>query len=629
MGTLKEKKDKLGIDNLGFENQSKLFNDFVNVGGKVVELKSGPQKVLNEKLEKWIDLKEDEQQRRIEAEKKRTEEEIIRQKTQESREKLQSILGKQSPAREKRSGIEEFGAPPKLKKAREPNPTQEYFSRLAARIVCIIYGVISFWGNHFNRNFLDMTLYDLKNGLIENQQILVSILHQDKAFAAEVRKALKEKGYPFYFELIYRYYLIFDDEVFNLIRELRTAENPIQRGKFAFVRLFKKILVLARYHPSLTNAFSRALSHEKISRHLTDNIVDFNLRKLYHTYHFLFYKYYPKILNLVDFYYKDELFLGRKISYSEFLGFNEQDTLGYYTRMWEEEDARERVKAEHPAGAKTQEEAGKQDENADAGQAGAREGSEEGAGEIEKLPEEVSLGLTMIRDRLNFNDVIQYYCSIKDPRMVLPVYDKAFLAATLLETFDKEYSFLFIASNVQFNIFFDRGMRKDVKGILKDLYFDMDDVYKKLYEYVKIINEVKKLKEDSFMPSKEKFTRLHQLITQKNGISRMIRNQTYNIMNDFQKNLQMVLTDYKRDKFFIQNPDEVISYETTFAGKKNSHKETIVDIFKLAYFFAAAMTYLLQNGELSGVFVNLKKPVYLNGLITPAEEDEDIDIPAT
>lgn len=34
MGTLKEKKDKLGIDNLGFENQSKLFNDFVNVGGK-------------------------------------------------------------------------------------------------------------------------------------------------------------------------------------------------------------------------------------------------------------------------------------------------------------------------------------------------------------------------------------------------------------------------------------------------------------------------------------------------------------------------------------------------------------------------------------------------------------------
>jgi hypothetical protein len=325
----------------------------------------------------------------------------------------------------------------------------------------------------------------------------------------------------------------------------------------------------------------------------------------------------------VDFYYKDELFLGRKISYSEFLGFNEQDTLGYYTRLWEDEDSKERMKAEHPgaASSKTQEGAAEEGQESAAGPA---EGGETVTGEIEKLPEEVSLGLTMIRDRLNFKDVLQYYNSIKDPRMVLPVYDKAYLASTLLETFDKEYSFLFIASNVQFNIFFDRGMRKDIKGILKDLYFHMDDVYKKLYEYVKVINEVCKLKDDAFMPSKEKFTRLHQLITQKNGISRMIRNQTLNIMNDFQKNLQMVLTDYKRDKFFIQNPDEVISYETSFAGKKSSHKETIVDIFRLAYYFASALSFLLQNGELSGVFVNLKKPVYLTGLITPAEDDEDI-----
>jgi len=615
----KDKKDKLGISSLGYENQSKLFKDFVNIGGKVVELKEAPQKALNEQLERWIDLKEDEQNKRLLEQKRIAEEELIRQKTQASREKLQSILGKQAATREKKTAVEEFETAPKVKKVREPNPTQEYFSRLAARIVCILYGVISFWGNHFNRNFLDMTLYDLKNGLIENQQILVSILHQNKAFSAEIRNALKERGYPFYFELIYRYYMIFDDEVFNLIRELRTAENPIQRGKFAFVRLFKKILVLSRYHPSLTNAFSRALTQEKVVRKLTDNIVDFNLRKLYHTYHFLFYKYYPKILNLVDFYYKDELFLGRNISYAEFLGFNEMDNLGYYTRLWEEEDAREKQKAELKNRPKAQQ---SPEEEGIAGTEG--EAQEE---EVEKLPEEVSLGLTMIRDRVNFQDLLQYYGSIKDPRMILQIYDKAFLTAALLETFDKEYSFLFISSNVQFNIFFDRGMRKDVKGIFKDLYFLMDEVYKKVYEYVKVVNELRKLREDAFMPSNEKFTRLHQLIGQKSGISRSIRTQTQNIMCDFQKNLQMVLTDYKKDKFFIQNPDEVISYDTTVAGKKNSHKETVVDIFRLAFYFSSALVYLLQNGELSGVFVNLKKPVYLTGLITPAEEDEDSENP--
>ncbi len=614
MGILKDKKEKLGIDSLGYDDQSKLYKDFVNVGGKVIDLKAGPQKVLNEQLEKWIDIREDEQQRRLLEEQQKNEEESMRRKAQASRERLQSLI-KKNTVPQMKTGGEETKSEIKIKKVKEPNPTQDYFSRLAAKIVCVIYGVISFWGNHFNRNFLDLTLYDLKNGLIESQQILVSILHQDKEFSTEVRMQFKEKGYPFYFELLYRYYLIFDDEVFNLIRELRTADNPIQRGKFAFIKLFKKILVLSRYHPSLINAFSRALSMEKIAKKLTDNVVDFNLRKLYRTYHFLFYKYYPKILNLIDYYYKDEIFLGRNIPYPEFLGITEIDSLGYYSRLWDEESARERQKAEQKEKIKTQKTSEEPSE--------AQPGGEEVQAGMENLPEEVALGITMIKDRVNFKDVIKFYMDSKDPRMILPVYDKAFLASTLLETFDKEYSFLFIASNVQFNIFFDRGQRKDIKNILKDLYFHMDDIYKKVYEYVKIISEIKKTKEDVFMPPKDKFSRNHQLKFQKSVISRSIRTQTQILMTDFKNNLLVVLSDYKQDKFFIQNPDEVINYETNVAGKKMSHKETIVDIFKLAYYYSSALSYLLQDGELSGAFTNVKKPVFLDGLTAPEEEDEE------
>ncbi len=617
MSILKDKKEKLGIDSLGIDNQKKLYEDFVDAGGKVVELKQGPQQKINDQLEKWIQNKEDEQKRRLIDEQKKEEDELARKRAQANRERLQNLIEKNAGPKEKKSVLQELKHEIKINKEKEQNPAQEYFGRLAAKIVCILYGVFGFWGRHFSRNFLDLTLYDLKNSLIESQQILVSVLHQDKDFSDEIRKSLKESGYPYYFELIYRFYLIFDDEVFNLIRELRTAENPIQRGKFVFVKLFKKILVLSRYHPSLPNAFQRALTIEKTNRHLTDNVVDFNLRKLFHTYNFIFYKYYPKILNLVDYYYKDELFLGRKISYSEFLAITEMDAIGYYTKLWEEEEAREKQKLEQKEKSKHY-----KSEEQPAEQKQEVSGLES---DLSNLPEEIASGIRRIREMSNFKGILDYYNEVKDPRMSIPVYDKAFLAGTLLEIFDKEYSFLFIASNVQFNIFFDRGQRKDIKSVLKDLYFHIDDVYKRLYEYGRVISGIKKVKEDSFMPSKEKTVKLEQLKFQKTTISRAVRSQTQNIIGDFQKHLQVVLADYKADKYFIQNPDEVLSYETNIAGKKIGHKDTVVNIFKQAYYFSSALYFLVQDGELSGGYLNLKNPVYLAGLVQEPGEGEDAE----
>ncbi len=619
MGILKEKKEKLGINTLDYENQKKLYDDFIGAGGQVVELKAGPQRKLNDQLEKWIQLKEEEQKKRLLEEQRKTEEELMRQKALAEQEKLQKLLAQQAERVEKKEEIIIDKAPPKIVKIKEPNPTQDFFSRLAAKIVCMLYGVIHFFGNNFNRTFLDMTLFDLKNGLIECQQILVSLLHQDKAFSIEERRLLKESGYPFYYELIYRFYMIFEEEIFNLIRELRTAENPLQKGKYVFVKLFKKILVLSRYHPSLFNAFERALSIEKKLRHLADNVVDLNLRKLYHCYHFLFYKYYSKILNLVDFYYKDELFIGRKMSYSEFVGITEVDNLGYYTKLWEEEEAREKQKKEQKEKIKVQE---KEEEKT-----GEKEEKDvEIEEEMKNLTDEVAMGIGLIRDKVNFQDIIQYYEEIKDPRMSLPVQDKAFLTGTLLEFFDKEFSFLFIASNVQFNIFFDRGQRKDIKSALKDLYFHIDDVYKRLYEYVRVLSGMEKVKDDSFIHSKEKFSKLQQLSFQRSMISRAVRTQTQNIIGDFQKNLQIVLEDYKKEKHYIQNPDEILNFDTRVAGKKVYHKETVVEIFKKAYAFSSAIYFLLHDGELGGAYVTLKNPVYLRGIVPPPEEGGSDDL---
>jgi len=617
MGIIKEKKEKLGINELNYNEQKKLFNDFVEIGGRIVELTKDEQEQLNERLEKWIEKKEEEQRQRLLEEQKKRDEEIARQRAIAEQEKLQRLLSEGTAGQVKRQILPKEIRPQKPKKPKEPNPTQDFFSRLAARIVCILYGVFSFSGGRFSRGFLDLTLFDLKNSLIECQQILVSILHQDKAFSREIRKLLEETGYPFYYELIYRFFMIYEEELFNSISELRKGEDSIDRGKFIFIKLFKKILSLSRYHPSLYNAFEKALALEKNIRNLGGNVVDYNLRKLYRCYHFLFYKYYPKILNLVDFYYKDEIYMGRRISYSEFLGISEVDSLGYYTHLWKEEDEKEKQKKERQAKEaskilekeKTEEEHVLKPEEIE---------------ELKSLPQAVSEGIRIIKEKVNFREILQYYNEMRDPKTLLPIHDKAFLAGILLEFFDKQFSFLFISSSVQFNIYFDRGQRRDLKGALKDLYFHIDEVYKRLYEYVRIVTDIKKIKEDTFMHSKEQFTRLQQLDLQRNMVSRAIRNQTQGIIEDFEKNLQIIIGDYEKDKRYIQNPDEIISFDTRFAGKKFFRRESVIEIIRKAFYFASALNYLLREGELSGAFVVLKEPVYLKGLL-PSLRPEDLN----
>lgn len=617
MGALEEKRKELGINDLEFKEQKKMYNEFVDIGGEIVDLSADPRRKMNDKLENWIVQKEDEQKRRL-LEQKRQEEEAARQKALQAKRKFQKL----EEQRYKQSQVDipnKIDESYKTPKKQEHNPTEDYFSRVAAKIICILYGVFNLWGSHFSRKFWHLTMYDLQNSLLESQQILVSILHQDKEFTQRIKKMLSETGFPYYFELIYRFYHIYDEQTFSFFSSMRHDQSVITKTKPYFIQLFKNILIINRFHPSLIMAFEKALMEEKSIRNLNDAVYFSNLRRIQKCYTFIFYKFFPKILNLIDYYYKDDLYRGKKVSFRDYLGIKEEDTLGFLTNFWKEEEEKERVRKEQEEKdllmslerqRLKQEEISQSIDNDDM------------PDELKALPEAVGKGIKLIRESVRFQDLLNYYNDIKDSRMILPVNDKAFLSYIILEHFDKEFSFLFITSSVHYNIYFDRGLRKDIKSVMKDLYFHIDEIYKKLNEYVKILMEMKKSNATNYMRSKDQFAKIQNLNVQRSHISRLIRTETKLLIEKFNNHFRIILEDNAQIKSIIQNPEEVISYDTNIAGKKRTYQDKIIEIFRKAYYFSSAILYLTGDGELGGLGVSLMKPLYLP-VVVPLNSDKD------
>lgn len=577
---LEEKREKLGINRLSTVEQKKLFNDFVSAGGEVVDLSNDEKAILNLKLEEWIREKERQYnqhliQEKLEQDRTRN---ILREevdKTPKTEERLKS--SKKSPSVSKK----------------EENPTPYFLSRLASKISCILYGIFPLFKEGFTKRFIDLTFYDLQTMLLDSQQILYTVFSTDEKLTERIRKFLLRAGYTYYFELAYRFYILYDERFFiNLFEQVQDL-NPVYRAKPYFIELFKKILAIYRYYPTITKAFSKILEEEARICNTSYDINKARVKKLEEICKFVFEKYFPRLLQLIDFYYKEELLSGGRVrSFKEFLNITEKDVLGYWNKFWEEKEKEreqeKKMKKENLENLNNNKEEIKKD-----------------------LAEEIQKGLDEIAGNINFFSVLNYFVLQKDPRMFFSVNDKLFVTWVLLEHFDKNYSPLFVGGEVIFQVTFSGGKRVDVKSNLKDLYFDIDSSYKNFKEYLDIVIELNKRGALGSSASKELFSLTQKLEFQRASLSKRTRDEIATIIKNMKENFFNVLYDYNTEKKIVLNPEDVIKFDVEFFGNRKKVKSKIIDLFSKGYNFLSAFYFLLLEGDLSGTLISVMKPRYL------------------
>ncbi len=570
-----EKRAKLGIHRLRTDEQKKLFQDFINAGGEVVDLIPDEKSNLNRKLEEWIREKENEYKRKL-AEETKNETALRLKETKNVENKINNTTyGKVIPRK-------------KVKK--EDNPTPYYFSRLASKLTCIIFGIFSIFRNDFTSGFLELTFYKFQTYMLEAQEILYNIFQTDEKLTERIRKFLLRAGYTYYFEIVYRFYLLYDEKIFaGLFDSTQDYDNPVSLSKPYFIELFKRILSIYRYYPAINNAFSKILEEEKRICGIDLRLNEARLNRLFEISKFVFEKYFPKLLMLIDFYYKEEMLSRKKArSFKDFLNITEKDMMGYWNKLWEEQTKeKEQKKVEETKPISPEEKFDK------------------------KLTPSITEGLKFINNNINFLNIQNYYVSIKDPKMLLSFNDKIFITWVLLECLDKCFSPLFLSNNVIYQATFHSGQKVDVKSNIKDLYYEINSNYKNFKEYLTIVNELNKTT-SVLGGGKELFSLTQKLEMQRAQISKKIRTDTAIILKRLIDNIELIFIDYNFEKKMVLNPEEFVSLESTFCGKKFTYTRKIIDMFKDVYDFVSAFYFLLNDGDLSGTLISVVKPKYLS-----------------
>ncbi len=479
--------------------------------------------------------------------------------------------------------------------ARSRNPFNVWIGVFSSRIGCFLSGVLTASGRDLRSGFKDMLLMQYQNALLSTRMILSSILYQDKIVGHEIKKQfLVDVVFPYYFELIYRFDNLFSDELFSRLSALKQQAEITPDSRRLLKELFRSLYVIQPHALSLRSGMERALDIERDLRKLSPDMVRDNLRRLNENIDFIFGRFYPRLFSLMEYFYRQED-RGRRTPLREFIGLRDEDAIGFYTNRWKEElavesrkEAEERKKAESRKIPKRPEKRDEPDEN-----------------------DPIRRGLRIIEENVLFHEILAGYFEKKDTRAYFPVKDKVFLTYALTDFFDKEFSFLFTSNKATITVTFSDGKRVDMKAELTDIYYRISTLFEKSNEYLKIIKELRKLDEDAYMTIQERSARSNQFSLQRSQLSRTMRKEAKDIFDEFSKKFLALLSDSRRDRKILQNPDSKMEFNKKIDGDRYAHGKTVIEAFQDGYSYASAMTFLLADGDLSGFSLMLEKPVYL------------------
>jgi len=549
-----EIREKLKINEMDDFTKKDLFNKFTSIGGKVIE---------------------------------ETEDENIIEKMN------YDDLNKKN----KNITIKEQKKIKKIKKEDEKNKINIIFANwidyISSKLNCFISNITNFKVTNFRNNFINLILFDFQNALINSRMILASVLYQDKYIASEIKKMLcfNSKDFPFYFEILYKYDNLFNAELFNQLNIIREELKTVNKAKPYFIFLFKNLYILKPYINALKISVDKALIYERDLRKLEKNITYSNIRKLYGYIDFIFYKVYPKLFILIDYYYKNDT-KDKNIDFINYLELKEEDQIGFLTMKWKKELEEEAKKMKKLKEQKLNEEVIEKEEN--------------------NKNDPIKKGLDLIKKYINFKQILEKFSQEKDPRILFSINDKVFLTYTLIDFFDKEFSFILNSNKVNYNIVFDFGNRIDMKKELLNNYYKLNGIYERVNEYLKILRDLKKIEDDAFLNIEEKNALHNQYTIQRSQISKIIRKETSEIVELFLKNFLYILTDYRNEKKVLQNPDDIVEFDLKIGESRICEGQKIINIIENAYYIIDAIHFLLIEGELGGISPIVENPIYLN-----------------
>ena len=536
---------RIGVGGLDDEQRKKLFKDFIDHGGKVVD-------------------------------KRRTATDVLRRRP--------ATLGEG----EKRPSVE----PGRVEKTGRPLPTQRVTrptskkrkkrSNLVSTVRINIKGqllkVWGFGGKRLREGFVAAVKKDIKGALVDVDLVTGSMLRGNSSVSREILRSSTGED-SFLYECIARLNDIYDDIEWSDFEKLisdRRIPKPSQI--FPCKSLFKKMYILGQYRSLCKlhayNAVEIQKKHKKIDQETVERLrtglkseIDLILDDFLKQLHIILCRIGGRYLPL----YSQKL--------DDFLRLTERDKIGYITKI-EKKKRVEALKLAKEAMLKSSKTAVKPEKE-----------------EI-KAPKHVERGLSIVEEALQSYE--QEHARLEHPLQILESGDKMYSTLVLLDRFDSQYSFVLTTSKIIYNIDYVEQKKVDIKEDLNHAYLLFNEAREEAKDYTETVGEIKRTQNDRRLTQYQQSVMLEKLEKKLHNMSRKSRTTVAGVMKRIEEILSGVITDYKEKKILLQNPDEYLQFDPSIDGQKKLDGKRIIEAIVETFLFSATLAFLLKYGNLSG-----------------------------
>lgn len=556
---------KLGIHRLNEEERKRLFQKFIDAGGKVMDDKKGS--VLQFDREKQKDLlkklKEKDRKRRDGPASDIWEEEYA---------SFQTAAGK----------------------------SMSFWNRLKLHMRGFFHQVTDLTreriADSFFRFFKAQVVPNLKNFNF----IVQYIFSAGEENLKEVKKILDARE-PYYFPLLEKYRDFFNEEEYNAVLYFSN------RRRFSLVRpryleeplkkIFKKIYILKGYQNGSLQAFKNALYVTSRNKVWEERLYQKRLNQVKYSLNLIFLHLMPKLHVLSLFILREIVPLSsRKLE--SFLGLEERDRVTYLLDKKEKESGL--PLPEMPLRFKTV----KTEEIKFV----PKNFSELTDDDFRKLDLDTItvLGIKLMQC-VDMEGVIQGHRELfkldKASRE-----DKVFLIFVYFKEFEKEYSFLLTSYKVVIRPLFEENKRINYKDKLNSLYTPITGFNVLFKDYFDIIHEIQEIKEDAVMNEITRYNRMTALEGKRSKLGYEIKNDMVKHLTELKLNLDKFINDYNGEKRIIENPDDDLHFNIEVEGVKKVEGKRIIDaVIEIDAFVSAFLFRLNEGGDLLGLSSELKQ----------------------
>jgi hypothetical protein len=545
-------KENIGVGKLDEGTRKKLFEKFVEGGGKIV---------VDKEVRRHLVIDRDKQKQ------------FLKQVDRHP-----NVRVKKEPA-----GADEKKKARSLKAAPQASPGSFslFWGRMKLRFKLRFYGVAGMGGYLFNNRFFKKFNNQYKPALMEIQILYLEMFRKNPAVGRNLTAKLDEIK-PLYYELIEMTGNLFDkitaDQILDQYMNFPQVPKKTLELKEQLMGLYRKLHILNSFENSIAAAFEQAID---LYMRVEENTVDSQhsmRRRLRNALFIVFHKFFPR-LHLLFCLYQGRYVTVFDTAIDEILGIGETEKPGNRQISKYFDEAAVSVEA-----------------------AEKQEGSE-GDKEIDddrmKLMRrglELMAYLDMTKLRKEY-DRERLFENVSDA-------DKVFLTYLLFKEFDREYSFILTTNKIKFRTDFVARTKVDFKSKLIGLYDKMRKSTDTLKEYSEELATYEKTRHEKPSGSSKyiEFTkRMESLEQKKNAAGKNALSSVREYMLEVVQELQELMDDMDGNQIYIENPQEELSFDPLIEGDKKLNGKKIFEAISTVYCYAMAFAYRLsQGGDLSG-----------------------------